>query len=94
MKAKSLKQAHAAKMYKLNTPPIAIYSMGVFYGIGAFEIRYNVDDKIKVAWLHEGDTQGKLNERSAYRWLKIRYDAEGDAYIFMAGERRYLKDFY
>ena len=86
MKAKSLKQAHAAKMYKLDTPPIAIYSMGAFYGIGAFEIRYNIDDKIKVAWLHE-------NERSAYRWLKIRYDCEGDAYIFTAGERRYLKDF-
>ena len=86
MKAKSLKQAHAAKMYKLDTPPIAIYSMGAFYGIGAFEIDYT-DDKIKVAWLHE-------NERSACRWLKIRYDVEGDDYIFMAGERRYLKDFY
>ena len=87
MKAKSLKQAQATKMYKLDTPPIAIYSMGAFYGIGAFEIRYNVDDKIKVAWLYNG------NERSAYRWLKIRCDVEGDEYIFMSGERRYLKDF-
>lgn len=87
MKAKSLKQAHTAKMYKLDIPPLAIYSMGAFYSIGAFGTRYDVDDKIKVAWLHE-------NERSAYRWLKIRYDVEGDAYIFMAGERRYLRDFY
>ena len=87
MRAKELKQVHAAKMYKLTTPPIATYSMGAWYAIGVFEIRYAVDDKIKVAWLNE-------NERSAYRWLKIRYDVEGDAYIFMAGERRYLKDFY
>lgn len=85
MKAKSLKQAHAAKMYKITEKPIAIYSMGV-YGIGAFSTRYAVDDKIKVAWLYE-------NERSAYRWLKVRYDVEGDAYIFMAGERRYLREF-
>ena len=74
------------KMYKLDASPLAIYSMGAFYAIGAFEIRYDVDDKIKVAWLNE-------NERSAYRWLKIRYDVEGDAYIFTGGERRYLKDF-
>lgn len=60
--------------------------MGAWYAIGAFEIKYGVDDKVKVAWINSF-------ERSAYRWLKIRYDKEGDAYIFMGGERRYLKDF-
>ena len=85
MRAKELKQAHAAKMYKLTTPPIATYSMGAWYAIGAFEIDYT-DDKMKIAWING-------NERSAYRWCKIRYDVEGDDYIFTAGTRRYLKDF-
>ena len=84
MRAKELKQAHAAKMYKLTTPPIASYSMGAWYAIDVFEIN---NDSVKIAWVY-GD------ERSAYRWRKIRYDVEGDAYIFTAGERRYLKDFY
>ena len=73
------------KLYKLTTSPIATYSMGAWYAIGAFEIDY-IDDKLKIAWINSF-------ERSAYRWLKIRYDVEGDAYIFTAGERRYLKDF-
>ena len=73
------------KLYKLTTPPIATYSMGAWYAIGAFEIDYT-DDKLKIAWINSF-------ERSAYRWLKIRYDVEGDAYIFTGGERRYLKDF-
>ena len=85
MRAKELKQVHAAKMYKLTTPPIATYSMGAWYAIGAFEIDYT-DDKMKIAWING-------NERSAYRWCKIKYDKEGDAYIFTGGERRYLKDF-
>ena len=85
MRAKELKQAHAAKMYKLTTPPIATYSMGAWYAIGAFEINYT-DDKLKIAWINNF-------ERSAYRWCKIRYDVEGDAYIFTSGTRRYLKDF-
>ena len=77
------------KTYKIteNEKPIATQAITAYVGMGIFEIRYAVDDKIKVAWLYE-------NERSAYRWLKIRYDVEGDAYIFMDGERRYLKDFY
>ena len=73
------------KLYKLTTPAIATYSMGAWYAIGAFEINYT-DDKMKIAWINSF-------ERSAYRWCKIRYDSEGDAYIFTGGERRYLKDF-
>ena len=73
------------KMYKLTTPPIATYSMGAWYAIGAFEIDYT-DDKMKIAWING-------NERSAYRWCKIRYDKEGDDYIFTGCARRYLKDF-
>ena len=73
------------KLYKLTTPPIATYSMGAWYAIGAFEIDYT-DDKLKIAWINSF-------ERSAYHWLKIRYDVEGDAYVFTGGERRYLKDF-
>ena len=73
------------KLYKLTTPPIATYSMGAWYAIGAFEIDYT-DDKLKIAWINSF-------ERSAYRWLKIRYDGEGDAYIFTGKQRRYLKDF-
>ena len=86
MRAKELKQAHAAKMHKLTTPPIATYSMGAWYAIGAFEIDYT-DDKLKIAWINSF-------ERSAYRWLKIRYDVEGDAYIFSGKQRRDLKDLY
>ena len=85
MRAKELKQAHAAKLYKLTTPAIATYSMGAWYAIGAFEINCT-EDKMKIAWINSF-------ERSAYRWLKIHYDVEGDAYIFTGGERRYLKDF-
>ena len=85
MKVKQLKQAHAAK-YKITTPAIATYSMGAWYAIGVFEINYT-NDKMKIAWING-------NERNTFRWVKIRYDVEGDAYIFTAGERRYLKDFY
>ena len=73
-------------MYKLTTSPIASYSMGAWYAIGAFEIDYT-NDKMKIAWINSF-------ERSAYRWLKIRCDAEGDEYIFTGKQRRYLKDFY
>ena len=86
MRAKELKQAHAEKMYKLTTPPIATYSMGAWYAIGIFEINYDINDSVKIAWIND-------NERSAYRWCKIRYDVEGDAYIFTGKQRRYLKDF-
>ena len=86
MRAKELKQAHAAKMYKLTTPPIATYSMGAWYAIGVFEIDYT-DDKMKIAWING-------NERDVFRWVRIRYDVEGDAYIFTGKQRRYLKDFY
>ena len=41
---------------------------------------------MKIAWIN-GD------ERGAFRWVKIRYDVEGDAYIFTGKQRRYLKDF-
>ena len=74
------------KLYPLHTPPIATYSMGAWYAIGCFEIDYNITDRMKIAWINS-------YERSAYRWCKIRYDKEGDAYIFTGGERRYLKDF-
>ena len=75
------------KLYKLTTPPIATYRMGAWYAIGVFEISYDTDDKVKAAWINS-------YERSRYHWYKIHYDCEGDDYIFMGGERRYLKDFY
>lgn len=74
------------KMYKLTTPPIATYSLGTWYAIGAFEIDYT-NDKLKIAWING-------NERDAFRWVKIRYDKDGDDYIFTGKQRRYLKDFY
>ena len=73
------------KMYKLTTPAIATYSLATWYSIGVFEIDYT-DDRMKIAWING-------NERDAFRWCKVRYDVEGDAYIFTGGERRYLKDF-
>lgn len=75
-----------AKLYKLTTLPIATYSMGAWDAIGVFEINYDINDKVKAAWINS-------SERSRYHWYKIHYDCEGDAYIFMRGERRYLKDF-
>ena len=74
------------KMYKLTTPAIATYSLGTWYAIGVFEIDYT-EDKMKIAWIHE-------NERTAFRWVKVHYDCDGDDYLFTGGERRYLKDFY
>lgn len=73
------------KMYKIEKPAIALYTMSAFDAIGVYEIDYT-DDRMKIAWIHE-------NERTAYRWVKVRYDKEGDDYIFTGGERRYLKDF-
>ena len=75
------------RTYKIteNEKPIATYSLGTWYAIGVFEIDYT-DDKMKIAQING-------NERDAFRWVKIRYDVEGDAYIFTGGERRYLKDF-
>ena len=72
------------KMYKMHETAIAIYNSGLF-GIGVFEIDYT-DDRMKIAWING-------NERTGFRWLKVRYDKEGDDYIFVGGERRYLKDF-
>ena len=86
MRAKELKQAHAAKMYKLNASPIAVYHICTWFAIGVFEIDYT-DDKMKIAWING-------SERDTFRWVKIRYDVEGDAYIFTGKQRRYLKDFY
>ena len=85
MRAKDLKQAHAAKMYKITKPAVATYSLCTWYAIGVFEINYT-NDKMKIAWIND-------NERSAYRWCKIRYDVEGDDYIFTGGKRYYLKYF-
>lgn len=73
------------KMYKLTEPAIATYSLGTRHAIGVFEI--DITDRMKIAWING-------NERDAFRWLKVRYDKEGDAYIFTGKERRYLKDFY
>ena len=73
------------KMYKLTTPAIATYSLGTWDAIGVFEIDYT-DDRMKIAWVHE-------NERTAFHWVKVHYDVEGDAFLFTGGERRYLKDF-
>ena len=85
MRVQQLKRIHTTKLYPLTIPPIATYSLGAWYAIGVFEIDY-VTDKMKIAWING-------NERDAFRWLKIRYDKEGDAYVFTSGERRYLKDF-
>ena len=85
MRAKQLKRFHTTK-YPLTTPPIATYSMGAWYAIGVFEIDYT-NDKLKIAWINE-------NERDAFRWVKIRYDKDGDDYIFTGKQRLYLKDFY
>ena len=74
------------KMYKITGPAIALYHMSAFDAIGVFEIDYT-DDKMKIAWIHE-------NERTAFHWVKIRYDKDGDDYIFTGKQRRYLKDFY
>lgn len=73
------------KMYKVTEPAIASYSLSTWHAIGVFEIDYT-DDKMKIAWING-------NERDAFRWVKVRYDKEGDAYLFTGGERRYLKDF-
>ena len=73
------------KMYKLTTPAIATYSLGTWYAIGVFEIDYT-DDKMKIAWING-------NERTAFHWVKVRYDVEGDDYIFTGKQRRYLKYF-
>lgn len=73
------------KMYPAHEPAIATYNMGNFYAIGVYEIDYT-DDRMKIAWLNG-------NERTAFRWVKVRYDVDGDDYIFTGGERRYLKDF-
>ena len=74
------------KMYKITGPAITMYHMSAFDAIGVFEIDYT-DDKMKIAWIAG-------NERDTFRWVKIRYDVEGDAYIFTGKQRRYLKDFY
>lgn len=74
------------KMYKLTTSPIATYSLGTWYAIGVFEIDYDITDRMKIAWING-------NERDAFRWVKVRYDKEGDAYIITGKQRRYLKDF-
>lgn len=73
------------KLYPLHTPPISVYPKRLFSAlndIAVFEVDV-VNDRFKVA-----DIIG--NERTAYRWLKVRYDKDGDAYIFTKGERRYL----
>lgn len=74
------------KMYKITGPAIAMYHISNFIAIGVFEINYT-DDKMKIAWING-------NERCAFRWVKVRYDKDGDDYLFTGGERRYLKDFY
>ena len=74
------------KMYKITGPAIAMYHMSAFDAIGVFEIDYT-DDKMKIAWING-------NERTAFRWVKVHYDVEGDAFLFTGKQRRYLKDFY
>lgn len=74
------------KMYKITSPAIAVYRISAFDAIGVFEIDYT-DDRMKIAWIHE-------NERTAFRWVKVHYDCDGDDFLFTGGERRYLKDFY
>lgn len=86
MRVQQLKRVHTTNLYPLTTPPIATYSLCTWYAIGAFEIDYT-DDKMKIAWING-------NERDTFRWVKIRYDKEGNAYIFTGKQRRYLKDFY
>ena len=75
------------KFYEMDKQPIATYAMSAFQALGVFEQDYDVEDRVKVAWINDE------NKRTAYRWVKVRYDNEGDAYIFVSGERRYFQYF-
>lgn len=86
MRVQQLKRVHTTKLYPLTTSPIATYSLGTWYEIGVFEIDYDITDRMKIAWING-------NERDAFRWVKVRYDKEGDAYIITGKQRRYLKEF-
>ena len=77
-------------MRKMNCKEIesikAILTLTNMISLAVFEIDYNVNDSLKTALVMG-------NERSPFVWCKVRYDSEGDAYIFTGKQRRYLKDF-
>ena len=76
------------KLVKITNQPIAVYRKGYFGAqtdIGIFAVD-ELHDRFKVADIIDG-------QRTAYRWLKCRYDIDGDDYVFTQGERRYLRYF-
>ena len=64
---------------------IAIMNLTAFVMIGIFEIRYDVDDWVKVAGVHG-------IERTAFRWCKLKADVHDAKYFTFLGERYYLHD--
>lgn len=73
------------KQYPLKEKELAMMSLTAFVAIGIFEIRYDVDEWVKVAGMHG-------TERTAFRWCKIRYTQFGSPYFTFLGERYYVCD--
>ena len=73
------------KHYPLKEKEVAIMNLTAFVMIGVFEIRYDVDEWVKVAGVHG-------IERTAFRWCKLKADAHAAKYFTFLGERYYLHD--
>lgn len=73
------------KHYPLKERELAIMSLTAFVAIGIFDIRYDTDNWVKVAGIHE-------NGRTAFRWCKLKYDAHDATYFTFLGECYYLHD--
>ena len=73
------------KHYPLKEKELAMITLTAFVAIGIFEIKYDVDEWVKVAGMHG-------IERTAFRWCKIRYTQFGRPYFTFLGERYYFGD--
>ena len=73
------------KHYPLKEKELAMMTLTAFVAIGIFEIKYDVDEWVKVAGMHG-------IERTAFRWCKLKSDAHGATYFTFLGERYYLHD--
>ena len=73
------------RTYKIteNEKPIATYAITAYMGIGIFDIKYEIDDYVKTAYIM-GD------ERTSFVWAKIRYTQFGRPYFIRLGKQHYF----
>ena len=75
-----------AKEYFLNNPPVATYDICAFAHYVLYGIEHDINDYAYIVYENDGGIQ-------SYHRLKIRYTADGSAYVFIHRTKLYMSEF-